>query len=42
MMTEIKHEIVETLGVISENAKGCKKELNLISCMKNMSYYNLI
>jgi hypothetical protein len=30
-MTEIKYEIKETLGVLSENAKGWTKELNLIS-----------
>jgi len=30
-MAEIKYEIIETVGVLSENAKGWKKELNLIS-----------
>lgn len=30
-MADIKYEIVETLGVISESAKGWKKELNLVS-----------
>ena len=30
-MAEIKYEIVKTLGVLSENNKGWKKELNLIS-----------
>lgn len=30
-MAGIKYEIVETNGVISENAKGWTKELNLIS-----------
>lgn len=30
-MADIKYEIVEELGVISESAKGWKKELNLIS-----------
>lgn len=30
-MVEIKYEIVEELGVLSESAKGWKKELNLIS-----------
>ena len=30
-MAEIKYEIVEQLGVLSETAKGWKKELNLIS-----------
>lgn len=31
MTTEIKYEIVEEVGVLSENAKGWRKELNLIS-----------
>jgi len=30
-MAEIKFEIKEKIGVISESAKGWKKELNLIS-----------
>lgn len=30
-MAEIKFDIEETLGEISESAKGWKKELNLIS-----------
>jgi len=30
-MSEIKFEIIETLGVISEGSKGWQKELNLIS-----------
>ena len=30
-MAELKYEIVEHLGVISENAKGWTKELNLVS-----------
>lgn len=30
-MAEIKYEIVEELGVLSESAKGWQKELNLIS-----------
>ncbi|MFC4619770.1 YdbC family protein [Camelliibacillus cellulosilyticus] len=30
-MAEIKYEIIETLGVLSESSKGWKKELNLIS-----------
>ena len=30
-MADIKYEIVETLGVISESAKGWTKELNLVS-----------
>ena len=30
-MAEIKYDIVKEIGIISENAKGWKKELNLIS-----------
>ncbi|MBE0451520.1 MAG: hypothetical protein IBX70_11840 [Clostridia bacterium] len=30
-MAEIKYEIKETIGVLSENIKGWSKELNLIS-----------
>lgn len=30
-MADIKYEIKEELGVLSENAKGWRKELNLIS-----------
>lgn len=30
-MNEIKFEIIEQIGVLSENDKGWKKELNLIS-----------
>lgn len=30
-MVEIKYEIIEELGVLSESAKGWQKELNLIS-----------
>lgn len=31
MMADIKFDIVEEIGVLSGNAKGWKKELNLIS-----------
>ena len=30
-MADIKYEIIETLGVLSESAKGWTKELNLVS-----------
>jgi hypothetical protein len=30
-MSDIKFEIVKSLGNLSENAKGWKKELNLVS-----------
>lgn len=31
MAVEFKYDIVKELGVLSENAKGWRKELNLIS-----------
>lgn len=31
MTGDIKYEIVEEIGVLSENAKGWKKELNKVS-----------
>lgn len=30
-MADIKYDIVEEIGILSENTKGWKKELNLIS-----------
>lgn len=30
-MADIKYEIKETIGILSENSKGWTKELNLIS-----------
>ncbi len=30
-MAEIKYEIIESLGVLSESAKGWTKEINLVS-----------
>lgn len=30
-MADIKYEIMEEIGVLSESAKGWKKELNLVS-----------
>lgn len=30
-MADIKFEIKETIGILSESAKGWKKELNLVS-----------
>lgn len=30
-MADIKYEIIQTLGILSENSRGWKKELNLIS-----------
>ena len=33
-MAELKFEITESLGVLSENAKGWTKELNRLAGMK--------
>lgn len=30
-MADIKYDIVEEVGILSENAKGWRKEINLIS-----------
>jgi len=30
-MADIQYDVIEELGVLSENAKGWRKELNLIS-----------
>lgn len=40
-MAEIKFEIKETLGVLSESAKGWKKELNLISWNDKEAKYDI-
>lgn len=40
-MAEIKFEIVEHIGVLSENAKGWKKELNLISWNEREPKYDI-
>ncbi|MBQ9375479.1 MAG: YdbC family protein [Ruminococcus sp.] len=40
-MAELKFEITETLGVISENAKGWTKELNLVSWNEREPKYDL-
>lgn len=40
-MAEIKFEIVEHLGVISETDKGWKKELNLVSWNERDAKYDL-
>jgi len=31
MMAEVKFELIQTIAVLSESAKGWKKELNIIS-----------
>ena len=40
-MADIKYEIIQNLGVISEGAKGWKKELNLISWNGHEPKYDL-
>ena len=40
-MVGIKFEIVEHIGVLSENAKGWKKELNLISWNEREPKYDI-
>lgn len=40
-MNEIKYEIVEHIGVISESAKGWKTELNLVSWGEREPKYDL-
>lgn len=40
-MAEIKFQIVKEIGVLSESAKGWKKELNLISWNDKEPKYDL-
>jgi hypothetical protein len=40
-MPDIKYEIKEEIGVLSENAKGWRKELNLISWNDAAPKYDL-
>ncbi len=40
-MAEIKYEIKETIGTLSENSKGWSKELNLISWNDREPKYDL-
>ncbi|MDO5027152.1 MAG: YdbC family protein [Tissierellia bacterium] len=40
-MAELKFEIVENLGVLSENAKGWRKELNLVSWNERPAKYDI-
>jgi hypothetical protein len=40
-MADLKFEIIETIGVLSESAKGWKKELNLISWNGREPKYDL-
>ena len=41
MAREINFEIIEELGVLSESAKGWKKELNLVSWNGAKAKYDL-
>lgn len=41
MAGEIKYEIIEELGVLSESAKGWTKELNLISWNNSDPKYDI-
>ena len=40
-MADIKYEIKETIGVLTESEKGWKKELNLISWNDKDAKYDL-
>lgn len=40
-MAELKYEIKETLGTLSESSKGWKKELNLVSWNERDPKYDL-
>ena len=40
-MSEIKYEIVENIGVLSESSKGWKMELNLVSWNEREPKYDL-
>lgn len=40
-MAEIKFEIKETISVLSESAKGYKKELNKVNCDNRKPKYDL-
>ena len=40
-MADIKYQIVKTIGVLSENNKGWKKELNLISWNDRAPKYDI-
>lgn len=40
-MSNIKYEIIEEVGILSESAKGWTKELNLISWNGRQAKYDL-
>jgi hypothetical protein len=41
ILAEIKFEIVQNIGILSESAKGWKKELNLISWNNREPKYDI-
>ena len=41
IMAELKYEITEKLGVLSENAKGWTKELNMVSWNDHKPKYDI-
>lgn len=40
-MAELKYDIIETLGVLSTNAKGWRKELNIVSWNEREAKFDL-
>ena len=40
-MADIKYDIIKEIGVLSENAKGWRKELNLISWNVGAAKYDI-
>lgn len=40
-MADIKYEIIEEIGVLSENVRGWRKELNLVSWNGAAAKYDL-
>ena len=40
-MADIKYDIIKEIGVLSENAKGWQKELNLISWNGGAAKYDI-
>ncbi|MDO5717902.1 MAG: PC4/YdbC family ssDNA-binding protein [Tissierellia bacterium] len=40
-MAEFKYEVVEQIGVLSENAKGWRKEFNLVSWNERDPKYDI-
>lgn len=40
-MSDIKYEIVKEIGVLAENSKGWRKELNLISWNGSAAKYDI-